>query len=97
MANEETMLADWTTLVGTSAAILTTASYIPQVRKTWATGETGDLSRNMLLILASGLALWVTYGVMQGDVVIVLANAVSLTLLMSILYIKLGGRGGPFQ
>jgi hypothetical protein len=51
------MLADWTTLVGTSAAILTTASYIPQVRKTWSTGETGDLSRNMLLILASGLAL----------------------------------------
>jgi MtN3 and saliva related transmembrane protein len=79
----------WETLAGTAAAICTTASYVPQLRKCWATGETGDLSFKMLVLLACGLSLWVTYGLMRSDWVIVAANAVSLTLLAGILYFKL--------
>ena len=43
----------------------------------------------MFSILAAGMALWVVYGVMQGDAVIILANSVSFVLLMGILYFKL--------
>jgi MtN3 and saliva related transmembrane protein len=68
-------------LIGATAAFCTTVSYIPQLKKVWTTGETGDLSLKMLLLLAMGLALWTVYGLIRGDFVIIVANAVSLTLL----------------
>ena len=43
----------------------------------------------MFLILATGIALWIVYGSLLGDVVIILANSVSLCLLSGILYFKL--------
>jgi len=79
----------WTTLIGTAAAICTTASYVPQVRKTWETQETRDLSLRMLLTLAVGLALWCVYGFARSDAVIVLANGASLAMLSMLIYWKL--------
>ncbi len=77
------------TAIGAAAAFCTTVSYIPQVRKTWVTKETHDLSLKMLLLLALGLALWCAYGWARGDLVIVLANAASLSMLATIIYWKL--------
>ena len=77
------------TLVGFVAAACTTLSYIPQVKKAWQTGSTGDLSLKMLTILASGIALWIVYGFLKGDIVIILANTVSLLLLASLVVFKL--------
>ena len=76
-------------VIGAAAAFCTTVSYVPQLRKCWTTGETGDLSLKMLLLLATGLALWMVYGFMRGDAVIIIANGISLTLLGCILYFKL--------
>ena len=78
-----------TALIGLMAALCTTASYIPQLKKCWETGSAGDLSLKMFSILAAGIALWVIYGVLQGDAVIILANSVSLVLLAGILYFRL--------
>jgi MtN3 and saliva related transmembrane protein len=77
------------TLIGMAAAVCTTMSYVPQLRKTWETGETQDLSLWMLVILASGLALWCLYGVAREDPVIALANGASLAMLSVILYFKI--------
>jgi MtN3 and saliva related transmembrane protein len=77
------------TLIGLVAALCTTISYIPQLKKIRETGETEDISLKMFLILAAGIALWVVYGVLQGDVVIILANSVSLMFLAAILFFKL--------
>ncbi len=77
------------TVIGLAAAFCTTISYIPQLRKVWQTGETKDISLKMFLILGAGIALWVVYGVLKGDPVIILANAVSLALLSGILFFKL--------
>ena len=77
------------TLIGGAAAFCSTVANLPQLMKVWKTGETGDLSLKMLLLLASGLALWVVYGVIRSDVVIVIANAVSLAMIACILYFKL--------
>ncbi len=77
------------TLIGLVAAFCTTVSYIPQIRKIWQTGETEDISLKMFLILATGIALWVVYGVLQHDAVIILANSVSLAFLAAILFFKL--------
>jgi MtN3 and saliva related transmembrane protein len=69
------------------AAFCTT--YFPQLRKCWQTGHTGDLSLTMFSVLGVGVALWIVYGLMKSDVIIILANAVSLALLLGILYFKL--------
>ena len=83
---------NFTTMVGLSAAFCTTVSYCPQLKKCWETGSATDLSLRMFLILAVGVALWTAYGFLQSDIVIVIANAISFSLLMGILYFKLRGR-----
>ena len=77
------------TVVGSVAALCTTASYVPQVMKTVRTGETGDLSLRMLVLLAAGLGLWVVYGALKTDWVIIAANVASLSMLAMILYFKI--------
>jgi MtN3 and saliva related transmembrane protein len=79
---------DLVTAVGGVAAFCTTVSYFPQLQKCWQTGHTGDLSLLMFLVLAAGVALWILYGVLTSDPIIVVANAVSLALLLAILYFK---------
>ena len=86
---------DFTTTIGLVAAICTTASYYPQLRKCWETGSAGDLSLRMFLTLAAGVALWVVYGFLKSDIIIIIANAVSLALLLGILYFKFRERASP--
>jgi len=83
---------DFTTIVGLVAAFCTTVSYYPQLKKCWQTGSAGDLSLKMFLTLGAGVALWIVYGVLKSDVVIILANVVSLALLLGILYFKIRER-----
>ena len=66
--------------VGGIAAILASLSYIPQVRKAWPHGSTKDLSLGTLTGLTLGLGLWIVYGILRGDWVIISANAVGATL-----------------
>jgi MtN3 and saliva related transmembrane protein len=86
---------DFTTIVGLIAAFCTTISYYPQLKKCWETGSAGDLSLRMFLTLGAGVALWVVYGFLKSDIVIILANAISLALLCGILYFKLRERHAP--
>jgi MtN3 and saliva related transmembrane protein len=80
---------DFTTVIGSSAAFCTTVSYFPQLKKCWVTGEAGDLSMTMFAILATGVALWIVYGWQKQDAVIMTSNAISLVLLLGILYFKI--------
>ena len=77
------------TAIGLFAAFCTTISYFPQLKKCWETSSAGDLSLKMFLILALGVASWIVYGFLQGDIVIIIANSASLCLLLGILYCKL--------
>jgi MtN3 and saliva related transmembrane protein len=46
-------------IVGAGAAFYTTVSYVPQLRKCWDAGQTGDLSLKMLLLRSRALGrLW---------------------------------------
>jgi MtN3 and saliva related transmembrane protein len=75
--------------IGVCAAVLTSLSYIPQVRKAWPRGSTKDLSLHMLLVLTAGLLLWVGYGLLKSDWVIVAANSVGAALSGSVLAFKI--------
>jgi MtN3 and saliva related transmembrane protein len=81
-------MSTFATVVGLAAAVCTTGANLPQLKKAWSTGQTDDISMNMLLVLASGLALWVAYGVLQKDIVIIVANAISLLLIGGLVSLK---------
>jgi len=71
---------DFSTYVGGAATVLASLSYIPQVRKAWPRGSTEDLSLITLVVLTAGLALWVAYGVLRGDGVVIAVSPVQPTL-----------------
>jgi MtN3 and saliva related transmembrane protein len=77
------------TALGLLAAFCTTVAYLPQVIHTWRTRSTGDLSLPMLLVLTTGLALWLAYGLIIGDAPLIFANSVTFALTATILYFKL--------
>ena len=79
------------TFIGFAAAACTTGAIVPQLYKAWSTGKTDDISLRMLLVLAFGLTLWVAYGVMKADNVVIVANGVSLMLIAGLLYLKIRG------
>lgn len=77
------------TIVGLLAAALTSLSYIPQVKKAWPAGSTDDLSSKTLAVLATGLALWIGYGILKIDYVIIVANAIGFVLVATLIWFKI--------
>jgi MtN3 and saliva related transmembrane protein len=75
--------------IGVCAAVLTSLSYIPQVRKARPRGSTVDLSLKMLIALTAGLMFWIAYGLLKSDWVIVAANSVGAILSGSVLAFKI--------
>ena len=76
-------------LIGYCAAILTTASFVPQAWLTFRTKDVRGISLGMYSVFALGVALWLLYGVLTGAWPIVVANAVTLALASVILCMKL--------
>lgn len=77
------------TLLGLTAGVLTTLSFVPQVVKTWKTRSTHDISLAMFAALCTGIFLWLVYGVLIRDIPVMAANALSLTLAGTILVLKI--------
>jgi MtN3 and saliva related transmembrane protein len=75
--------------VGFLAGLLTTAANVPQVWKTYRSRSAEGLSFRMLVILASGLALWITYGALSRSMPIIVANAAGLALVLALISMKL--------
>jgi MtN3 and saliva related transmembrane protein len=86
------MTVMFVTTIGLLAAALTSLSYVPQVTKALPRGSTDDLSLRMLIVLATGLALWTAYGFLRADYVIVVANSVGLTLVATLMGFKVRDR-----
>jgi MtN3 and saliva related transmembrane protein len=74
--------------IGYAAALLTTASYVPQVLRVLRTRSTKDISLRMFLTLMAGLGLWLVYGICIGELPLIAANAVSLALAGLIVFFK---------
>tara|TARA_R110002124_G_scaffold24055_1_gene88455 strand:- start:350 stop:634 length:285 start_codon:yes stop_codon:yes gene_type:complete len=75
--------------IGYLAATLTTISFVPQAIKTIRTRDTEGISVLMYLGFAVGVFLWMVYGFVRDDMVIIVANAVTFILALPILVIAL--------
>ncbi len=78
----------FTTMLGFFAGLLTTFSFVPQVYKAWSSKRCDDLSWGMLLTFATGVAMWLVYGVLLWAGPIIAANGVTLALVLAILALK---------
>ena len=75
--------------LGYVAGVLTVASFLPQVIRTWRTKETKDLSLGMFALLITAGALWITYGVLSSDPPVIATNVGMVLLNCAILAAKL--------
>jgi MtN3 and saliva related transmembrane protein len=69
------------TIVGIVASLLTSFSYVPQVRKMWRRKSVGDISNITIFQMITGCILWLLYGIGRRDPVIIGANIVALSIL----------------
>jgi MtN3 and saliva related transmembrane protein len=74
--------------VGFGAALGTTLAWLPQVGRTWSTRSARDFSWGYLALFMLGVLLWTMYGVLRRDVVVIVANGVTLLLVMSVGFVK---------
>ena len=76
-------------LVGYFAAACTTLSFLPQLMRVLKLRSARDISLGMFLVFSLGTALWLTYGFAIHSWPVIVANAVTLVLALSILVLKL--------
>lgn len=72
-------------LLGIVAGVLTSISMIPQLIKVIREKNVEDISLLMLLILISGLSLWVWYGFVKDELPIILSNLFAVLVNISLL------------
>ncbi len=80
---------DVVTIVGLSAALLSTASLFPQLVKIWRSKSTKDISMGMFAMFSIGVLLWFIYGVLLNNLPIIIANFFGFIQAAVILYYKI--------
>jgi MtN3 and saliva related transmembrane protein len=83
------------TALGFVAGTLTTLSFLPQVHKAWRTRRCDDLSMGMLLAFGAGVLLWMVYGFCLRAAPIIMANVVTLALILVLIVLKARYRIAP--
>ncbi len=84
-------MKEYSLYIGIAAGVLTAISMIPQLVKVVKEKKAQDISLFMVIILLSGVAVWVVYGILKEDYPIIVTNAFSFAvnlvlLLLSIRY-----------
>lgn len=75
--------------IGYVGAFCTTISFLPQVVKVLREKDASSLSLSMYLIFTFGVCLWLIYGLLKHDSVLIVANFITLLLVSVILFTKI--------
>jgi MtN3 and saliva related transmembrane protein len=75
-------------IIGYCAAFLTTFAFLPQAIQSWRTKDLTGISLGMYSLFTAGVGLWLIYGLIIEKWPLILANALTLTLALSILLLK---------
>ena len=76
-------------ILGYSAGAITSLTFLPQVIKTWKVKSAKDISLLMFLIAAINEVMWIIYGVLLDNWVIILTNIIVLSMALTMIYFKL--------
>jgi MtN3 and saliva related transmembrane protein len=70
------------TVIGIVASLLTSFSYVPQVRKMWRRKSAGDVSNVTIFQMSLGCLLWLGYGISRTDYIIIGSNVAAIFTLV---------------
>ena len=82
-------LVAYADIIGTVAGILVLSSFIPQLMKAYKTKKMFDVSAHLMILISSGMFLWIIYGFIRSDLVIIGTNATGFALNITLLVMKL--------
>jgi len=89
-------LPSWSTpLIGSVAALCTTAAFVPQVARVWRLKSAEEISLTTFLVFSFGTLFWLVYGLLIHSLPIILANGVTLALSVTMVSMKLHYDRGP--
>jgi MtN3 and saliva related transmembrane protein len=77
------------TSIGFIAAVSTTLSFVPQVVQSYRSRDVSGISLGMYSFFTFGVGLWLVYGWMTHAWPVIIANAFTLVLALSILALKM--------
>ena len=80
---------DWKELIGFVGGLLTTMGMIPQVWRLFKLKSAREISLTFSLLFNIGIGFWLSYGILQGLVSVIIWNGISLVLGCGMLYAKL--------
>lgn len=78
-----------TDLLGYAAGAITSLTFLPQVVKTWREKSAKDVSLLMFIIAAINEVMWIVYGALLDNWVIILTNAIVLSMSLIMIFLKL--------
>jgi MtN3 and saliva related transmembrane protein len=76
-------------IIGYCAAFLTTIAFLPQAIQSWRTRDLSGISVGMYSLFTIGVGLWLIYGLIIEKWPLIVANALTFTLALTILVLKL--------
>lgn len=82
------MTLDASLVIGAAAAVVSTASFMPQAWKIIRSRNTEAISAGMYSLTVAGFALWLAYGVLLGQWPLIVPNSLCLILAGFILIMK---------
>jgi MtN3 and saliva related transmembrane protein len=83
------MRHDLDEVIGLAAGLLTTISFVPQVRHSIRTHDLAGISLPMYSLFTAGVALWAVYGVVLGSWPVLITNVITFALASTVLLLKL--------
>ncbi len=85
----KSLLMNGTEILGYAAGAITSLTFLPQVVKTWKERSAKDVSLLMFIIAAVNEVMWIGYGTLRSDWVIIATNAVVLIMSLTMIFLKL--------
>lgn len=79
----------FSTILGLIATAISVMAFLPQVIHCWKTKKTADISLHSYLLIEIGSALWFIYGILTGQLPVILANGIIAVLVFSIIILKI--------
>jgi MtN3 and saliva related transmembrane protein len=76
-------------IIGYFAASMTTIAFLPQAIHSWRTRDVSGISLGMYSLFTAGVGMWLVYGLIIEKWPLILANAMTFALALSILILKL--------
>ncbi len=77
------------TWIGLGASVCTGIAMLPQLIKIYKEKKKGDISYVTLSILMVGLGLWIWYGCLKDDWIIIISNSISLLININIVVLNI--------